>query len=427
MKKATVLLTVAITLVAATGLSAGRTIYVDNDGSADFKTIQAAINDANDGDTVLVANGTYRENIHFDGKNIVLTSAAPEESAIVESTIIDGNEAACVVTFDGAETPACILSGFTITNGSAVAGGGVSGNGAKATIERNLITGNTARGSGIPGSYGAGGGLLDCDGLIQLNIIKDNSAGFGGGLSGCDGVIRRNIISYNRWYSGGGLYACNGIIENNILIGNEAIYGGAIADCDGIIRNCTIVGNTASYAPALTGCSSLICNCIIWANGPDGGPQLENCSTPVYCCIENWDSGGAGNITTEPLFASMGRWQQPSGGNSSSPEWIDNGADYHLQSNAGRWDQNSETWVQDEATSSCIDAGDPMSPVGCEPFPNGGIINMGAYGGTPQASKSYFGGPVCETIVAGDINGDCKVDFADFRLMAAHWLEKHAP
>jgi hypothetical protein len=38
---------------------------------------------------------------------------------------------------------------------------------------------------------------------------------------------------------------------------------------------------------------------------------------------------------------------------------------------------------------------------------------MVAYGGTDEAGKSYFGTPVCETIIAGDINGDCKVDFDD--------------
>ena len=51
---------------------------------------------------------------------------------------------------------------------------------------------------------------------------------------------------------------------------------------------------------------------------------------------------------------------------------------------------------------------------------------MGAYGGTAEASKSFFGGPVCETIVPGDINGDCKVDFADFSIMVLHWLEDEA-
>jgi hypothetical protein len=50
---------------------------------------------------------------------------------------------------------------------------------------------------------------------------------------------------------------------------------------------------------------------------------------------------------------------------------------------------------------------------------------MGAYGGTAKASKSYFGKPACETVVAGDVNGDCEVNFEDFRLMALHWLEEH--
>jgi len=74
-------------------------------------------------------------------------------------------------------------------------------------------------------------------------------------------------------------------------------------------------------------------------------------------------------------------------------------------SQAGRWtstssagaDPNSQTcpctepgagWVLDDVTSPCIDAGDPNSPIGLEPFPNGTTINMGAYGGTEQASKS---------------------------------------
>ena len=59
-----------------------------------------------------------------------------------------------------------------------------------------------------------------------------------------------------------------------------------------------------------------------------------------------------------------------------------------MKSQAGRWDPNGQTWVQDNVTSPCIDKGDPVSPVGDEPIPNGGIINMGAYGGTAQASMT---------------------------------------
>jgi hypothetical protein len=128
---------------------------------------------------------------------------------------------------------------------------------------------------------------------------------------------------------------------------------------------------------------------------------------------------GVGNISTNPQFVDPGHWQDdpPTG------TWV--GGNYHLKSQAGRWDVNEGRWTKDKVTSLCIDAGDPSSPIGYEPFPNGGIINMGAYGGTIEASKSYFGKPPCETIIAGDINGDCKVDFKDFALMAFHWLEEH--
>jgi len=64
-----------------------------------------------------------------------------------------------------------------------------------------------------------------------------------------------------------------------------------------------------------------------------------------------------------------------------------------------------------------------QSHIGYEPFPNGGAINMGAYGGTAKASKSYFGQPICETPIAGDINGDCKVDFKDLVILLNHWLQ----
>jgi hypothetical protein len=48
----------------------------------------------------------------------------------------------------------------------------------------------------------------------------------------------------------------------------------------------------------------------------------------------------------------------------------------------------SESWVVDETTSPCINAGDPDSFVGDEPASHGDRINMGAFGGTPEASKS---------------------------------------
>jgi hypothetical protein len=80
--------------------------------------------------------------------------------------------------------------------------------------------------------------------------------------------------------------------------------------------------------------------------------------------------GGIGDIGANPLFA--------------DPE----NDDFYLKSQAGRYYPESGNWVIDDVTSPCIDAGDLNSPVGDEPEPNGGRINMGAYGGTAEASKS---------------------------------------
>ena len=102
-------------------------------------------------------------------------------------------------------------------------------------------------------------------------------------------------------------------------------------------------------------------------------------------------------ISAEPNFANPGYWDSNDTLDDITDDfWVE--GDYHLKSQAGRWDPNSESWVQDDVTSPCIDTGDPMSPIGLEPFPNGGKINMGAYGGISEASKSYFGERLCETI-----------------------------
>jgi parallel beta-helix repeat protein len=205
--------------------------------------------------------------------------------------------------------------------------------------------------------------------------------------------------------------------------------------------NCTFTGNLANNSgggicnrgnsnPTLT-------NCIIWGNEAQDGPQIylaidsyasvnysdvQGGEQDVYVgtgCTLIWDQG---NIDTDPCFANPGYWD-PNGTPQDANDdfWVE--GDYHLKSQAGRWDAKAGRWMRDEVTSLCIDAGEPLSPIGLEPFPNGGVINVGTYGGTTAASKSYFGRPVCKTIIAGDINGDCKINFLDFRLMALHWQE----
>ena len=84
-----------------------------------YNSIQSAINASNDQDTILVSPGFYQENIDFSCKDIVVTSTyiTEEDSLIIASTIIDGNNNGSVVEFDDSETNAAVLQGFTLQNG----------------------------------------------------------------------------------------------------------------------------------------------------------------------------------------------------------------------------------------------------------------------------------------------------------------------
>ncbi|MDP2897844.1 MAG: right-handed parallel beta-helix repeat-containing protein [bacterium] len=302
----------------------GSTWYVDNsvgssgDGATwktAFKTIQEGINAASGGDTIIVAEGMYAENIQFNGKNVVLTSTDPLDPSVVANTIIDGNKAGSVVTFSGTENETCVLSGFTIRNGSGVptampwvdiraTGGGVCGGTWErrtlAAVGHNVIVQNSAE---------YGGGLAYCDGMILNNTITENSKPYalagGGGLWDCDGTIQGNRISANHAGGGGGLCDCDGTIQNNIIDRNSAgMDGGGLANCDGTVQNNTIAGNSAGrYGAGLYQCDGALRNSVVWGNRTDaGGAQLYLCSRPTHCCIEGSNEGGKGNITTDPLF-----------------------------------------------------------------------------------------------------------------------------
>jgi hypothetical protein len=283
-------------------------------------------------------------------------------------------------------------------------------------------------------SAGCGGGMFNGGGnptLINCTF-SGNAAELGGGMENfeSDPTLTNCTFSGNSAdEDGGGMYNCwpsNPTLANCTFSGNKAGWSGGMFNlgATATLTNCTFSGNTGSYAGGICTISAevTVTDSILWGNSPQ---EIFGKAAVSYSDVEGGFSG-EGNIDVDPLFADPGHWD-PNG----TPEdpnddyWVD--GDYHLKSQAGRWDSDSQSWIQDDTTSPCIDAGNPNTPIGYERFPNGGIVNMGAYGGTAEASKSYFGGPVCETIVAGDINGDCKVGLADFTLMARHWLEDNNP
>lgn len=297
-----------------------------------YDYIQHAIIASQAGDAIVAGEGIYTESINFKGKKLMVSSANPDDPAVVAATVINGSSR--VATFSNAEDANSILSGFTITGGS----NGIYCTEGTPTITNCIITGNTSAGIYL---YSNGSPVI-----ANCSIIANGGAG----------------IEMHSRKTGRFTFYNYPKISNSIVVKNslQGIVGGVP-----VITNCTIADNLRE---GIYGSRPAVTSSIIYFNG---STQIaESIVTVTYSDVQgSWP--GAGNIDADPLFANPDNW------------------DYHLKSQAGRWDPASQTWIQDDLTSPCIDKGDPTIPVGDEPEPNGGVINLGAYGGTAQASMTF--------------------------------------
>ncbi len=366
-------------VIVATTVAGGEVITVDDDGPADFNNIAAAIEHASHGDEIVLEPGVYAGTgncgLEFGGKSITLRSRYGPDVTVIDC----GGEYFGIEICDNWTAPA-----------------GIKG----LTIRRSHYGAIKVCSSTPPrGSYSYSPGYAPVT-IADCNFVESDYSSIL--MDGHDNVtvIRCRIVGGERT----GIYSfMSGPQIRNCVVAANASYG--IQASWAQVSNCTVVGN-GSIGIYMSGGSAV--NCIVRDNGL---AQIRDTSGSATVTYSNVSGGwvGAGNIDCDPCFADA------------------DANDYHLRSRAGRWDDALKQWVTDDVCSACIDAGDPASAIGFEPFPNGGRVNIGAYGATNQASKSYFGGDNCQTIVAGDINGDCKVDFRDFVILAMQWGRNEPP
>ena len=305
--------------------------------------LQTAINPA-DGQPVYVKVGTY--NITNGAINMYTAqllggylgagSPGSQTNSPADACILDAKNRNGVFYCMGCAT-GTVIDGFTIQNGNTTgtSGGGLYVNGNSGlTISHNKLLANSSPG----GTYGGGIYIASSTAVgISNNVIAGNSNGGGG--------------------YGGGIYALSGIIlVNNTIYGNTGSAAGCIYLWGGnsIIKNNIIAANTGYGIYLGAGTVTLSYN-DVWGNA------VSN----YYAC-----AAGTGDISANPMLVG--------------------GGDYHEQSRGGSWHDGA--WTRDPSNSPCIDAGDPTSNYSLEPSSNGKRINMGAYGGTAQASKTYTPG-----------------------------------
>ena len=220
---------------------------------ADYPTIQKAINNAEDGDEVVVAPGTYFEKINFKGKAIWVRS-----SDGADVTTIDAEGNGSVVRCISGEDSLTVLEGFTITGGGGTFnGGGMDIDSSSPTVAHCTFIGNSAtRGGGLANSF-ASPKIIEC-------TFIDNAAGeYGGGMSNffnSDPVLIGCTFEGNTAVYGGGGYAAssdsNGTLVECVFSNNYAAEqgGGAYAEMGSpVFDHCLFEMNHAAVSSELGG------------------------------------------------------------------------------------------------------------------------------------------------------------------------------
>ncbi|MFH1864651.1 MAG: right-handed parallel beta-helix repeat-containing protein [Candidatus Eisenbacteria bacterium] len=296
------------------GPSPSQTFLVDVDGGGDFLTIQEALNASSDGDTVLVAPGTYEgpgnRNLVFGGASVVLRGTGERDEVIIHC---DGVGHGFYIGGDAEP----VIENLAIANGDTVRGGGMYLEGTSPTIRNVRFVGNAAI---------DGGGLYCRDGSPTLEDVLfdfNTAAVQGGGILCINSFPTLDNVTFfwNEGDGSGGGMACvfsSPALTECVFEENVSYFGGAIycGQSSPDIRSCTFVGNEG-YEGSAVSCtddsSPEIRYTIIACNKPDEALYCDD-STPyttLSCIFDNGYSNElCGTYTTsmlytDPLFCNL--------------------------------------------------------------------------------------------------------------------------
>jgi len=304
---------VLIAVLQFTRIGSSTTINVPGSQS----TIQAGIDAASHGDTVLVAPGTYYENIRLRGKRITLTShyALTGDTSFVSSTVIDGSapanpDTASVILIIDGEDARTVVQGFTVRYGEGTRwndehgygyfreGGGILCALSSPTIKHNRIYANFVTNTiGVVNTGGGGIRAGDASPRILNNRFESNFGRYGGAIvlnHPVAAVVRNNVFKSNSAggaYGGGSVWVNHGtsatVIQNNTIYGNSSPSG---------------TGGVLSL-----GGTTYVQNCVVWANTPsDAGTGTGGSFYVTYTDIgQTGLPPGDGNINTPPAFVDL--------------------------------------------------------------------------------------------------------------------------
>jgi nitrous oxidase accessory protein NosD len=368
-------------------------------------TIQAAINAASAGDTVLVSPGTYNENIDFQGKAITVKGG---EGA--SATIIDGGAAGPVANFSTNESRSSVLEGFTLRNGMTIGskaddGGGVyishaspsildnvvienfgcSGTGIQVDFSSALVQGNTISGNRKTNCSGGDGGGLEVGGAgsaqIIGNTITANESDFGGGIAvfaAGTPTIEDNVIENNTAnIEGGGIWVVNqsdAAIVQNIVAGNTSTAGAGLyifppyGSRGAWLTNDTVADNNGIGMLVGGFDTNMVISNTLFVAAPGSASvkcdTLYNPGAPTFLTNDLY-SGGGGVGYTGPCLAGS----SSTGNVSVDPQFVNASAEnYHL---------NTGSPVVNAGTNSA--SGLPATDLDGYARIVGGVVDLGVY------------------------------------------------